>query len=748
MQLAILLHLIHVQGEALPEKRTALYEEYMKLFFNREAEKSDVVRDRRELLLSIHGLLAWTLQSQAETSSGSGRITDQELRDEVKGYLAIQEHDPTLADQLLVGTFERIGALVARVQGTFEFEVQPLREYFAARYLYQTAPYSPAGNPRSGTRPERFHAMARQTYWTNVTRFFCGFYDIGELGSLVDGIVELGQSREYSLTSDAQDLALMLLSDHVFSQSPRAVKRLLTFITQNPGFRLLVAPISSLYARRIALPETAGRDLLFDGCALALRSECSRSVQRALRRIMAENASADKLKGFVIQQWKDHTPKEQVFDHALDFRILDRFDRSEIDAVAEDDPNVLCFWLLHAGKYDIVSNDSEMFAVAQRSLFDGNVAPWMHARHRPVGDLELLAHAIRPQVFAHIMSTVDESDTAYEYFPIGPSSTDQDPIRRTSARDPSNPGHDLTVFTQSILDSLKMPASEWRKKMSLWTNLVDRGFRIAPNSWLLTQVATISTTVDAGGDVAVWDNEGFSSTEGLVQRLAFARLRAEDTEWWRQRWSEVSGHPSICFVATLLCWCQREPLIELGTSIAETVESLSGTEWRKLALLLRLVSAAASSEQRPLSATDVETFGVESPRTSIALIDRVDGSQAKRRLGRMAFGGYSGTDSYVIRSAASFETAETEVGDFDWPYLVRLSKQARNAGLAGSLFSEAYRDWEIPEEIAVSVLGECESHCDQLVAICERKYGALLASRAKSVAEVAEEQQWFDPEQI
>ncbi len=62
MQLAILLHLIHVQGAALPEKRTTLYEEYMKLFFNREAEKSVVVRDHRELLLAIHGVLAWQLQ--------------------------------------------------------------------------------------------------------------------------------------------------------------------------------------------------------------------------------------------------------------------------------------------------------------------------------------------------------------------------------------------------------------------------------------------------------------------------------------------------------------------------------------------------------------------------------------------------------------------------------------------------------------------------------------------------------------
>ena len=83
------------RGVALPEKRTTLYEEYMKLFFNREAEKSTIVRDHRELLMSIHGVLAWLLHTQAEGGAGSGRITRLSLRDEVRTYLATEEHDPS-----------------------------------------------------------------------------------------------------------------------------------------------------------------------------------------------------------------------------------------------------------------------------------------------------------------------------------------------------------------------------------------------------------------------------------------------------------------------------------------------------------------------------------------------------------------------------------------------------------------------------------------------------------------------------
>lgn len=104
MQLAILLHLVHVQGVALPEKRTRLYDAYMNLFFNREAEKSEIIRDRRELIMSIHGALAWILQTQAEDGSGTGSVTKAELCREIRGFLEDRGHDRQLADALLTGT--------------------------------------------------------------------------------------------------------------------------------------------------------------------------------------------------------------------------------------------------------------------------------------------------------------------------------------------------------------------------------------------------------------------------------------------------------------------------------------------------------------------------------------------------------------------------------------------------------------------------------------------------------------------
>ena len=180
MQLAILLNLISTKGRSLPDKRTALYDSYMDLFFGREAEKDKTVRENREILLQIHQYVAWKLQLDAEMAGGTGSISQSDLEALVKQFLAEKEHEGDVLE-LFTGAVERVGALVSRVQGMMEFEVQPLREYFTGRFLYVTAPYSPAGAEKGGTRPQRFDALARRPYWLNVARFYAGCYNSGEL---------------------------------------------------------------------------------------------------------------------------------------------------------------------------------------------------------------------------------------------------------------------------------------------------------------------------------------------------------------------------------------------------------------------------------------------------------------------------------------------------------------------------------------------------------------------------------------
>lgn len=80
MQLSILLNLIYQHGESLPSKRTEMYNEYVNLFFSREVEKSDIVREYRQLLERLHRFLGWHLHSQAEDSRATGRASEAKLR--------------------------------------------------------------------------------------------------------------------------------------------------------------------------------------------------------------------------------------------------------------------------------------------------------------------------------------------------------------------------------------------------------------------------------------------------------------------------------------------------------------------------------------------------------------------------------------------------------------------------------------------------------------------------------------------
>ena len=289
MQLAILLNLIQTKGLSLPDKRTALYDSYMDLFFSREAEKSTIVRDHRDLLIDLHRYLAWVVQKEAEEAKSQGSIPEEKLRHLLKDYLAKEGHETALVDELFTGMIERVVALVSRVQGTFEFEVQPLREYFAARHLYETAPYSPPGRETSGTKPERFEALAVNFYWLNVTRFYCGCYSRGELSSLADGLLDLGTTGDLSLVSYPRLLVTMLLGDWVFGQQPHLVRRLTSFILQQSGFTILLANLSrERTGINLITPERCGRDQLASSILAQLKAGVRTDVRVVLAKSLRE----------------------------------------------------------------------------------------------------------------------------------------------------------------------------------------------------------------------------------------------------------------------------------------------------------------------------------------------------------------------------------------------------------------------------------------------------------------------------
>src|SRR5262249_53593188 len=158
----------------------------------------------------------------------------------VATYLISNQRSTEILDQLFAGA-ERIFMLVSRIEGKYEFEIQPIQEFFAARYLYKTAAYSRAGSPATGTRPDRLEQLLRNPYWLNVARFVCGWYDEGELADLTRHLKDLLDDDEYRLLSHPRFVIGSILRDYSTSESPRDTAELASMASDELGIRFITS---------------------------------------------------------------------------------------------------------------------------------------------------------------------------------------------------------------------------------------------------------------------------------------------------------------------------------------------------------------------------------------------------------------------------------------------------------------------------------------------------------------------------
>jgi hypothetical protein len=388
MQLAILLSLILTQGAALPDKRTSLYDAYVDLFFSREASKSSAVRKHIDLLKELHGYLGWAIHSRAETDrkTSSGRISDADLRALLSFYLAEEDHGTDVIGEVFNAMLERVVMIVSRIQGTYEFEVQPLREYFAARYLYDTSSYSPPGREQRGTKPDRFDAIARNFYWLNVVRFFCGCFSKGELLDLADRVKELMADPILGKSRHSVNLAAMLLSDWVFAQSPKATAQLVEPLATIDALRRL-SPRSDYYStgEAIVLPERSGGSALFaKGFEILETASLERDQLFQIARVVSKQVGTERLQarwqGSSLTHddlllWLEIGLATEAINFAPKEVVLERISGSFSRAII--------LLLMQAGRFDCILNSdhhAELMQNAYLSLADpyvpGPIGEW------------------------------------------------------------------------------------------------------------------------------------------------------------------------------------------------------------------------------------------------------------------------------------------------------------------------------------------------------------------------------------
>jgi len=749
MQLAILLNLIQTRGLSLPDKRTSLYDSYMELFFSREAEKSPIVREHRDLLVELHRYLAWTLQTEAEERKSRGSVTEDRLKSVLRDYLEREGHPTDLVDLLFTGMVERVVALVSRVQGTFEFEVQPLREYFAARHLYETAPYSPPGNERRGTKPERFEALARNFYWLNVVRFYCGCFSRGELASLADGLDELMKSHNFALITHPRHLAVMLLSDWVFTQQPITVRRVVSLILSKPGLWLLLASSQTGGGFNLALPDRCGRSEFIEGLKESYAAVSHPDRIAAIGVAMAQSLSpAERLTVWEALKPADSKTTKKWLMLGTSLNVYSQLSLVRSQELFAELGRPFIARLAQVNCFSVAEANNSMFETAVDLVLSGDIVPRVYVDATRVSTPTPLLH--------HLYHSLDFSTYQPSF-----SFDSNLPLRQSVRRSRGIPAVETGAHLRAHLagDNLERcirflkifdrvseaPVNEWGSTIQPWSELIEAGQIEWGYVPALINLAVVCAGIKSKVETGRIGNGLFDSDVPICERTRYARLRSGQIRWWEKELVSVSN-PVDRYLAILLClsWATPRTILQLAEPISTIIDAISPYEWIKIFRSVERV-LACTQQKAKIESNSLKNTDNLSPRLCAALSLRVENAGARHIFDRMLMN-YSGADRSVLAMCTGTAMVEP-VGDAaQWKAILPLIRHAYQNHVVSerpAWMRRHERAHMIPEEVAKEICRNAEKYPLSLIGVAESSLTSAVGSKVRPLGAIARTQDWF-----
>lgn len=743
MQLAILLSLIQTRGGSLPDKRTALYDNYVELFFNRECEKSSVVRDNRDLLIGIHRHLAWVLHIAAQTKRDRGAISAAQLRELVIKYLVAEQHSMAIIDDLFAGMVERVVALVSRVEGTYEFEVQPLREYFAARHLYDTAPYSPPGNEKNGTLIDIFAAISRDFYWLNVTRFFAGCFSKGELPSLVDLLEELSTSKGYRDTNHPRLLAAMLLADWVFAQHPKAMKRVVRLVLDDIGLRFITSGGRRfMRPQPFVLPRYCGNDELVERCFELLEMQPYDDCRWMLVEILEANSSRSDTrdKWLAKLNGKSGSDLTKWIEYGLSLGVLHELQDCTVEKILADEADVLerLVLLFRGGGRRIINSKEEYFELILRYVRDANL-DFSHAR--PPSVLECTMMYLSPQVYSFAVFNPGPGTLAQIFGP------DVDLLRLEEDMPSFSNARPCLEFVREARGVYELPMIDWSKSLDPWEKLIGSARNVLGECWSLRVLANYASAINSRAELCVEARNLFDVSISLPRRARFARLRSSGLSWWQDTFRRAENGEDVAFALLLFTsWAGSQLWLKLIVVVDALVRNLSTRVWQRLAEAV--LHFQVNRRRKADVLFDVSEIRQNiSERLTVLLCLRAKQEMADELFSRF-LKRYDGDDSAVfgfIQRMALQTVEDSPEAWADWLPVISESYMAgaRDDVFFGYKFVKAGAGENLWPEVIEEIVQNAKKYPIELVRLAEESARKNLAENLIPVGDIAEQQHWF-----
>ncbi|MEU9510899.1 hypothetical protein AB0D32_32005 [Micromonospora sp. NPDC048170] len=567
MQMAILLHLLH-RRQLLPQQRTELYREYLKTFLDREQteEKEPLLSEQRKVIEDIHAFLGWYLQSRAEEGIGAGSIGRRQIQELVHGHLAGREDGQELAKSLFSAISSRVLCLVERETNQFEFEVQSLREYFAALYIFDNAP--PRG--RGNSRDDCLDALLERPYWSNVCRFFVGMFSGVEVRGIRHNLRGLSAKPLLRVHPLLRSTATLLLDDRTFQGQPdEPIQEIVDFVLDGPGVVLAEDGLLEASGTPLALTGGAGRKQAVRHLQKRLCEDDPAPLRMVLADSLHRHAQPDD--GIAAWWWNLFKPSQSWLETAATLTVLGGLNARQTSNLVEVLPNLdlPTDWiseLLVKGGYDGL--DESVLRVCIADINDG--AAELVRPPEPTTSLgRLLECAI-----------VCSDQRPYE---SAQQTSGSNGLRtRVRRRSRSSTGADSLALIAELRQS---PGS--LENYRGWYHRLAKIADFWGDGWVLRQaVGAVPPGVDLS---AIATDE---RTERLLACIVAtedqARARKNDVVWWRQRLraAKVSVDHSYS-IFSLLTVARSNVLIELAGELNTAVDQLKPKYLRLLGKALR-----------------------------------------------------------------------------------------------------------------------------------------------------------------
>ena len=169
------------------------------------------------------------------------------------------------ADEIFRLGEERLGLIVALKgegkEATYGYEIQPIREYFAAAYINEQI---------QGDAHEVFQSLIGRPYWKEVALFLAGLRRPNEKADLLTRAKAVEREPEVPWRHDGRTIMLQLLQEGVFSQPGHVFSEAVDFM------------IDLLDPSLVAIPNEP-KEVLEALPNLIEQGERARHLQRILR---------------------------------------------------------------------------------------------------------------------------------------------------------------------------------------------------------------------------------------------------------------------------------------------------------------------------------------------------------------------------------------------------------------------------------------------------------------------------------